>query len=299
MWARDGRAARSVRSWPAFLLVTLLLTATGCAGSEPSQGATPTPSPATATPTSVPSPTTTTVPTTSVAAAYFVSLEKMAPAQRQVSGPGVAAATVRALLLGPTSEERVAGMSSAVPAGTQLRSLSIREGTAIVDLSGAFASGGGSFSMGARTAQLITTLTQFPTVKRVRLWLDGKPATTLGGEGLVVDRPLSRLDVEEWLPTILLDTPAAGATINSPVRVRGSANVFEAVLFVEVTDWDGRIVATRRVMASAGTGTRGTFDVRIPYQVQRSGPGEVIVYSLSPKDGARTNVRETPVRVTP
>ncbi|MGB8652636.1 MAG: Gmad2 immunoglobulin-like domain-containing protein, partial [Mycobacteriales bacterium] len=200
---------------------------------------------------------------------------------------------------GPTATERAAGMSSAVPAGTTLRSLKISGGLAVVDLSGTFASGGGSFSMGARMAQLVTTLTQFPTVSKVRLWLDGKPATTLGGEGLVVDHPVGRGDIEEWLPGILVDSPAAGASITSPVRVRGSANVFEAVFFVQVTDWDGRIVATRRVMASSGTGTRGTFDVTVSYKADRAGQGALVAYSHSPKDGARINVVEIPLRVAP
>jgi hypothetical protein len=152
--------------------------------------------------------------------------------------------------------------------------------------------------MGLRLAQLVTTVTQFPTVSKVRLWLDGRAATTLGGEGLIVDRPLGRGDLEQWLPAILVDSPAAGARIASPLRVRGSANVFEAVFFVEIADWDGRVVATQRVTASSGTGSRGTFEVTVPYRASRTGQGELIVFSRSPKDGARINIVEIPLEVS-
>jgi germination protein M len=133
----------------------------------------------------------------------------------------------------------------------------------------------------------------------VRLWLDGKAATTLGGEGLIVDHPIGRAEVEDSLPAILVDAPGVGARITSPVRVRGSSNVFEAVSFIQITDWDGRVVATKRVMASSGTGTRGTFDVTVAYQTTRPGQGELIVYSLAPKDGKRINLIETPLVVAP
>jgi hypothetical protein len=232
-------------------------------------------------------------------AAYFVRSEHPASVHREVVGPAVATAAVRALLAGPTAAERAAGLSTAVPDGTELRSLTVSRGQALVDLTGRFASGGGSLSMGLRLTQLVTTVTQFPAVSSVRLWLDGRAATALGGEGLDVSRPLTRADVEEWLPAILVDSPAAGDRITSPVTVRGSANVFEAVLFVEVTDWDGRVVATRRVTASAGTGTRGTFAVTVPYTAERAGAGEVIAYSRSPKDGARVNIVETTLTVAP
>lgn len=284
--------------WAAVTSVAVLVLSAGCGGGDQQTVPTPTPSPSPSTGASaLPSPTRS--PVTAAVSAYFLKAEKVAPVERAATSVGVGATAVRALLAGPTAAERQTGLSTAVPAGTRLRSLSIANGLATVDLSGTFASGGGSFSMGARVAQLVTTLTQFPTVTQVRLWLDGRPATTLGGEGLVVDRPFTRADVEEWLPAILVDSPASGARVTSPVRVRGSANVFEAVLFVEVTDWDGKVVATRRVLASSGTGTRGTFDVKIPYQVDREGPGEIVVHSASPKDGSRVNVVETLVTVAP
>jgi hypothetical protein len=110
---------------------------------------------------------------------------------------------------------------------------------------------------------------------------------------------LSRADFEDWSPAVLIESPVFGTTINSPVRIHGTANTFEAVFRIELTDWDGRIVASRIVMATSGSGTRGTFDVTIPYATAKSGSGEIIASFDSPKDGSRIVVSETPVIVAP
>ncbi|GGZ98213.1 Gmad2 immunoglobulin-like domain-containing protein [Streptomyces echinoruber] len=47
----------------------------------------------------------------------------------------------------------------------------------------------------------------------------------------------------------------------------------------------GRTAADVLVTASSGTGTRGTFDVTVPYRAKRPGPGRLTAYWNSPKDG--------------
>jgi spore germination protein GerM len=148
-------------------------------------------------------PTTKTTPTTKPAAApaktrfevYFVRDEKLVAAQRSIDyTPGVGKAAVAHLLVGPTASETGAGLSSAIPAGVKLNGLVIKDKVATVDLSGGFALGGGSLSMHLRLGQLVYTLTQFPTVDRVELKLDGRQVTALGGEGLLLGGPVSRAD---------------------------------------------------------------------------------------------------------
>ncbi len=112
--------------------------------------------------------------------------------------------------------------------------MTIEDGTARVDLSDEFASGGGSLSMQARVAQVVYTLTQFRTVKRVDFWIDGGLVETLGGEGLDLSAGQTRADWEELLPAIFVETPAVGDVITgSRLAVRGSASVFEATFVVE------------------------------------------------------------------
>ena len=81
---------------------------------------------------------------------------------------------MNALLGGPTARERGIGMSTDIPAGTALRGVAIAGGVATVDLSSAFAASGTTPSMTARLAQVVYTLTQFPSVgKGVLFKVDG------------------------------------------------------------------------------------------------------------------------------
>jgi spore germination protein GerM len=118
----------------------------------------------------------------------------LVPVGRVVRGRGVEDAlrqAVEALLAGPTPEERAQGIGTEIPAGTRLRGLTVREGVAFVDLSEALASGGGSASMQGRVWQVVYTGTQLG-VRQVRILIEGAERTALGGEGVLIDRPLAR-----------------------------------------------------------------------------------------------------------
>ncbi len=230
---------------------------------------------------------------------YFSRDEKMAAATRVIpKTTSTGAAAMKALLQGPTAEEKDAGMFTAIPEGTAYLGLDIKNGVATVDLSAEYGSGGGSLSMFTRLAQVVFTLTQFPTVDSVRFKLDGKLIDALGGEGIIVDEPLGRADYEEMSPAILVETPTVGATVGSPMRITGTANVFEAVFQINIVNWDGLIIAEKMVMATSGTGTRGTFDVTVPFDVDKAGLGALIVFAQSPKDGSQINVVEIPLHLT-
>ncbi len=102
------------------------------------------------------------------------------------------AAAIRELLAGPTPEERRAGLTTSIPAGTRLRSLHLEDGVVIVDFSGEVESGGGSSSMLGRLWQIVYTATQFSQAPRVRILIDGQARDAMGGEGVLIDRPLAR-----------------------------------------------------------------------------------------------------------
>jgi germination protein M len=225
----------------------------------------------------------------------------LVPVFRSVpSTRAVASAAMRELLAGPVSAERLnrPRISTAIPADTVLLGIDIRDGLATVDLSREFESGGGTYSMGARLAQVVYTLTQFPTVNRVNFRLDGKPARVFSGEGLVLEGPATRDQYLDYLPPIWVDSPAWGSTLRRPARITGKANVFEASLMVGIADGNGTIIASRAVTASCGTGCWGDFDVTLSYP-RRSGQRQasVVVWSLSAQDGSRENVRAYPVYV--
>jgi spore germination protein GerM len=102
------------------------------------------------------------------------------------------AAAVDKLLAGPSS----ASATTTIPRDTKLRSLYIKDDEIHVDLSQAFTQGGGSTSMTARVGQILYTATSLNPDASVRLVVEGKPLETLGGEGLLLEQPLTRESFE-------------------------------------------------------------------------------------------------------
>jgi germination protein M len=214
--------------------------------------------------------------------------------------PAVGTAAMNALLAGPdptdTGERAV---SSAIPAGSRLLGLTIENGTATVDLSSEFESGGGSMSVFTRLGQVVYTLTQFPTVQSVLFEIQGRPVTVFSSEGVLLDGPVGRDDYEDLLPAIFVDHPAYGASLDNPARLTGSANVFEASFIVTLLDGEGETIAETPAMATCGTGCRGTFDVTLPYTVAEAEWGSLVVWAGSAMDGSPEWVREYPVWLVP
>ena len=248
-------------------------------------------------------------PATMVVRAYFLLDDRdggdpaLVPVLRVVPrSPAVATAALRQLLLGPSLVERTANprLRTAIPSGAKLLGIRISNGLATVNLTSRFEFGGGSMGMFGRLAQLAYTATQFPTVTRVNLQLDGKPVTVFSSEGIVLERPLTRAQFrDDWLPPVFVDRPAYRAAMPDPARITGYANVFEAVFRIRILDARRRVLVDRRVMATCGTGCWGRFDVTLRYKVSRGQWGWLRTYTLSAKDGSVQDVREYPVWLTP
>lgn len=231
---------------------------------------------------------------------YLPRGEKLGAVAREVPyTKAVATAAVNELLKGPSSTDAAYGFHTEIPAGTRLRSLSIRNRVATVDLTNQYDDGGGSLSMFMRLAQIVFTVTQFESVDAVVLKLDGTPVGVFSGEGIVIDEPMRRGDFEDVLPAIFVETPLPGATSRSPMRITGSANVFEAVFKAEVRDAAGVVIGSKTVTATSGTGTRGTFAASIPFDVTRTQMGSLVVFAESPRDGSRIDVVTIPVKLVP
>lgn len=190
----------------------------------------------------------------------------------------VGAAALEALLAGPSEFEQGYGLTTAIPEGTEFLGLTIDDGIAHVDLSSEYESGGGTLSMSMRLAQVVYTLTQFPTVNGVVFSLDGQPIDVLGGEGIVIDHPLTRKDYRDLLPPILVTSPALGEKVGNPVVVRGGANVFEANVSLEILDASGKQIARTFTTATCGSGCRGTFRFSVPYEVDEKQEGTIVVH---------------------
>jgi hypothetical protein len=236
-----------------------------------------------------------TVPTSVSLEAWFLRGEQLVRELRtHEATPLVATAAMRALLAGPTPAELESGLGTAIPAGTRLLGIAIKKGVATVDLTSDYQSGGGSLSMQARLGQVVYTLTQFPTVRRVRFHLDGEPVNVFSGEGIVLDHPVGRKDYEDLLPVIAVESPVEGARVTSPLSVSGSANVFEANVTVKVLDENEHVLGKTFTTATCGTGCRGTYSVPVGFDVDREQRGTIVV---SDDDAAGTGTPPHIVRV--
>ena len=229
---------------------------------------------------------------------YLLSDEHLVAVRRNATSSATLKESLTALFEGPTPAEAAAGLSSLVPEGATLLGVSLENKVARVDVSGSFESGGGSLSALGRVAQVVFTATQFPTVESVVFSVDGKPVTSITSEGVVVDTPQTRGTFEDLSAVILVESPVRGDTVSlaNPLRVKGTANTFEAQFMVTVRGADGSDLVEKSVMATSGTGTRGTFDVSTPLSASAEvGKGAIVVWYHSAKDGAPVIVDTVPV----
>ena len=278
---------------------------TASAGPSSAPSATPSDKP-TAAPTKTPKPPNVSGDSTIVRAYFFLGSftdnAGLAPVLRQLPPTeAVATAAVQQLLRGPNDDEMSArpAMYTDIPARTKLLGLSIHDRVATVNLSKEFESGGDRASIIGRLAQVVYTVTQFPTVELVEIQIDGAAVVTIGNAGIDLGRGVDRADFTSQLPAIFVDRPAWGAALGPNVRISGMANVFEATFRVRLLDANGSTLVDRQVMASCGTGCWGTFKVELDYTVNRPQYGTLRVYDRSAKDGSPENVTEYPVWLTP
>jgi hypothetical protein len=119
---------------------------------------------------------------------------------------------LRQLLRGPTAAETRRGVETYVPAGTKLRSVTVADGLATVDLSLKFGLGRDGASLLARLSQVVHTATGPEGAKRVKPLVQGGvplglfPGVSLGGRPITVDYletpnvPVPKPPAEKRLP---------------------------------------------------------------------------------------------------
>jgi germination protein M len=166
---------------------------------------------------------------------YWLRDGKVWPALRTASpAESVESAALLALFQGPTEQERTElGFTTGIPDAGEEPDVSVDDGVAMVQLDVPL--------VGEALAQVVYTLTQFPTVERVE----------------IQEQVVTRADFEDHTPAILVESPLSFEEVTSPLRVTGTANTFEANFQYELTDTDGRIIAEHFVTATSGTGTVG------------------------------------------
>ncbi len=199
---------------------------------------------------------------------------------------------------GPSLDE----VGTAIPPGVEVIRTRLSEEVGIYEvvLSDEFESGGGSASMQMRVAQVVFTLTQFPTVEGVLIMVGEDAREYLGGEGLSLTDAFTRADFgEDIQPPITVENPKPGAAVTSPVMISGTANVFEANVNIRILDENGEVLAETFVTATCGTGSRGTYEKNVKFTVDHEQEGIIEVLTYSMEDGSPMWAVQTPVTLLP
>ncbi len=103
--------------------------------------------------------------------------------------------SVYALINGPKPEEKQQGVYSEIPHSAQVINISEQNDRVIVNLNSSFVNGGGADSLYKRLYQLIKTV-KLNSDLPVYLYIDGQKADVLGGEGIMINQPLSNSSLE-------------------------------------------------------------------------------------------------------
>jgi germination protein M len=202
---------------------------------------------------------------------YFLRDGKVSPEVRSiVSRPDIAAVTIHQLFEGTESD-----LTTAIPSETRLRRLTIDGGTAAIELTP-------PLTDREALAQIAYTLTQFETVKRVSF--NGR-------------RPVGRAAFEQQTPAIFVESPLPDEEVEPGFEASGTANTFEANFNYELRNADDKILTKNFVTATSGSGTRGTFQFTVPYEVDAPQDGRLVVFELSAANGSRINEISIPLRL--
>ncbi len=229
---------------------------------------------------------------------WFVRDERLTPVYRPGTSPEEA---IRALLAGP-SEAESTDVTTAIPTGTELRSIRVDGAVATIDLSRRFESGGGSLSMTERVAQVVYTLTEIPGVRGVLFAFDGEPVEFIGGEGIDVSTPVGRETFLDAKPFILVDAPRPGQRVISPLRIAGENSTFENNVEIALTTSDGRLLVqsyatgTGPIMDSEGRPLWGPFETSIEFDAGSATSG-VLRLTETASDGSGRLLADFPVPV--
>ena len=100
------------------------------------------------------------------------------------------------MIKGPTGYEKQKGLSSEVPVETKILSIRESANNVLIDLSPSFESGGGAKSTYIRVHQLIKTA-KANTNLPVYLYINGKQANVIGGEGIMIKQPLNERSLDD------------------------------------------------------------------------------------------------------
>jgi hypothetical protein len=126
---------------------------------------------------------------------------------------------------------------------------------------------------------------------------DGGPVTTV----LVrkFGQPSSWWVLGASTPNIVVDTPAPGATVTSPIELSGSSTAFEAVVNVSLYREGSLLPVKSGIVMGGSMGMMGTFSSPFAFTGLHDGRGTLVFCTLSAKDGSVVEASTVRVQFAP
>lgn len=103
---------------------------------------------------------------------------------------------IKELITAPSKWEKSKGFTSEIPQGTKVLSVRESANSIMIDLSSNFESGGGAESTYMRVKQIIKTANANSSIPTY-LYINGKQANVIGGEGIMIKQPLNERSFDE------------------------------------------------------------------------------------------------------
>jgi hypothetical protein len=215
----------------------------------------------------------------------------LVPERHRVPGTrAVAAAAVNELLRG---RPMFPGSRRPFAAGTRLRGVRVDGGTATVDLSREVLRGRPGGAQRYPLQALVHTVTQFRTVKRVVVAVEGRTSGTVAGRSLAEfwdvapGEALVRDRTVRLAPISVVD-PGPGTLVEGGrLVVRGHASVYEGTVSLRLRGGGGMVMAQGYTTAATAAPGRGPFSGALTF----TAPGQpqrwtLEVFEVSAEDGS-------------
>lgn len=292
-------------------ILTLAATAAACSAgtTRPVPGAQPTGTPA-ATPTGSGSPSASPTPATTEVTLYYLvegSDELFLTAERHTVAKtrAVAKAALNELLHGRPQDE---DHTMPFPKVADVVSVAVSNGVATVDWNAAVLEGNDGARVEALAIQsIVYTLTEFPSIEKVRFTVEGKDRGTASNGRTIEDfwghtglagQPWDReLEIDVLAP-ITLWTPADDARAAGTLKLTGLAQTFEANVGIILRDADGTIVVHTSATALEAAPAREPFSKKLTFTPPSSPQTWTLeVFESSAMDGSTTFLEDRSIRV--
>jgi hypothetical protein len=204
---------------------------------------------------------------------------------RTTTSEDVARAAIEALMAGPNEGEVANQLGSNIRKLATFNRLTVEGDLATIDFNRYFETA----KTRPQTAQIVYALTQFPSIKRVQILVDNLTNGAIGAN------PLTRDDVAEFTPPILLEGPTLNATVPHRFKATGSAVSADGVVHYRVESFDGVRHDEGTAPVLGPEGQRGTILIPITLPPTVTGPVLLLVFEEG-TSGPATEVT-TPARI--